>query len=188
MGLIWVDAHADNRIVETSSTPVRMVGVRLSMMAGQTLPNFRKEICGLHLPIKGEHIIASDFRIMDEPTAEALCNANILRLEASVFEDAAAWERAVKKLASEVDVIYLSVDADILKAKYIPAYEKAVPYGHDLDVVMRNIRIVMETGKIVAYSVFCIDFDHYDRGGNYTYLNGMQLVTAGLSNWEKIPL
>lgn len=188
IGLVWIDAHADNRIVETSDGPVRMVGVPLSTMVGQTLPAYRKDICGLKVPLKGEHVLASDIRIMDEATANNLCKANILRLDASVFKDAKAWENAVKELASRVDVIYLSVDADILKAKYIPAYEKAVPYGQYLDVVMRNIRLVMETGKVCAYSVFCIDFDHYERAGKYTYMSGLQLIAAGLSNWSQVPL
>lgn len=86
-----------------------------------------------------------------------------------------------------MDVLYLSVDVDILDSSFVPAYEKSVPFGHELDVVMRNVRIVMETGKVCAYSLFCVDFDHYERGGNRTFLSSMELIDAGLHHWKQLP-
>lgn len=91
-------------------------------------------------------------------------------------------------MTSRVDVLYLSVDIDILKSEYIPAYAKTVPGGHDIETVMRNIRIVMNTGKVAAYSMFCVDFDHYEQNGEWMYRNGMKLIAAGLENWKEIPL
>lgn len=187
IGVVWIDAHADCRVPETSPEPVRLVGVPLSTMAGLTLPVYRREVCGLETPCRGEDILASDLRMMDETTAENLCAANITPVDGSIFESEALWREKVSALAERVDAIYLSVDADILKPDYVPAYEKRVPLGHDLDVVARNVQVVMETGKVGAYSLFCFDFDHYEQGGERTYASGKTLVTAGLERWSMIP-
>ncbi len=87
------------------------------------------------------------------------------------------------ELAGRTDTIYLSVDADILQSQYVPAYEREIPGGHSIDVVMRNISAVMATGKVNVFSVFCVDFDHYDRQGEYTYLSGMKLIASRLAGW-----
>ena len=52
----------------------------------------------------------------------------------------------------------------------------------------RNIRIVMETGKVAAFSMFCFDFDRYECGGEQTYASGMKLIRAGLDSWKECPL
>ena len=185
IGLVWIDAHSDNCIAEDSETPTRLVGVPVSVMTGSTLDEYRERICGLEVPLKGENIVAGDVRFATEANAAHLEKENVVRLDATAFKDEVTWSAAIVSLASRVDAIYLSVDADILKAKYIPAYEKRVPYGHDIDTVARNIRIVMETGKVVAYSLFCVDFDHYENGGERTYLSGLEMAAAGLRGWSK---
>lgn len=188
IGVIWVDAHSDNRIIENSSEPIRFVGIPVSVMVGQTYEEWRVKACGLEIPCKGKNMLVSDARMNDEVCNKNMQDAGILQLSAAEFDDEAAWRRAVKELADQVDILYLSVDVDILDPKYVPAYEKVVPNGHDIETVMRNIRIVMETGKVLAYSLFCVDFDHYENGGEWTYLSGMKLLAAGLESWKEIPV
>lgn len=187
IGVIWMDAHADCRIPEKLDEPVRLVGVPMSTMLGLTLEDYRKNTCGLLVPCKGENILASDMRIMDEMSAETLYEAKVNWLDASVYEDEPAWRKAVAELAAKTDMIYLSVDADILKPEYVPAYEKTVPYGHSLDVVKRNVRIALETGKVCAFSLFCFDFDHYERGGERTCKSALEIVETALESWKEIP-
>lgn len=188
IGVVWIDAHADNRIMEnTADVPVRFVGIPVSAMVGQTMEEWRISACGLKVPCSGENILASDLRMKDPEFEQNLLDAGIVPLNSQGFADDAVWEKAVRELAGRVDAIYLSVDADILKAEYIPAYDKYVPGGHSIERVMKNIRTVMETDKVAAYSVFCIDFDHYEQNGEWTYLSGMKLIAAGLDSWKKIP-
>lgn len=188
IGVVWIDAHSDNRIVETSeASEMRFVSFPVSALVGQTMEEWRKTACGLTVPCEGKNVLASDIRMLEPEFEENMRAAGIVHLTASEFADAEAWRRAVDDLAERVDAIYLSVDADILKPEYIPAYEKVVPDGHDIDCVMNNIRMVMETGKVAAYSVFCVDFDHYENDGEKTYLSGMKMIAAGLENWKSIP-
>lgn len=127
LGVIWADAHGDCRIPERVSGPVTLVGVPMSTMLGLTLPDYRRRVCGLQVPCRGDNVVAGDMRIMDEATAATLSGAGVHWLDATAFAHEVMWRDAVERLASRVDAIYLSVDADILRADYIPAYEKTVP-------------------------------------------------------------
>lgn len=187
IGVVWLDAHSDCRIAEESPEGVRLVGVPMSMMLGITLDEFRTEICGLKIPCKGEDIIGGDMRIMDEKTAEILSREHVQWLDATAINSEEIWNRAIERLAERVDAIYLSVDADILKPKYVPAYFKTVPYGNEPEVIKRNVRKVMETGKVCAFSTFCFDFDRYEHGGDITYASGREIVEAGLKSWQELP-
>lgn len=89
-------------------------------------------------------------------------------------------------LAREISII----DLDILRNEFTPAYIKSVPGGHTVEVVMNNVREVTGTGKVSAVSLFCCDFDTYDRNpelGELTYQNGARIISAVLEGWKGIP-
>lgn len=188
IGVVWMDAHSDCRIAENSSGSEHLVGVPMSMMLGITLEQFRTEICGLKVPCRGENIIGGDMRIMDEKTAGILCEHKVHWLDATALNDEKTWAQAIESLAKRVDAIYLSVDADILKSEYVPSYIKTVPYGNELEIVKRNVRMVMDTGKVCAFSTFCFDFDCYESGGQVTYSSGREIIETALRSWKKIPM
>ena len=185
LGLVWMDAHADNRILEKQKGPLRLVSVPMAVLTGQTMPEFRRQVCGLEKPLDGRRILASDIRIMDESCAQNLIDAGVRRLDASQFDREEVWRQAVEELAGQTDALYLAVDADILKPELIPAYEKSVPYGHDLETVARNIRIVMETGKVRVFSAFCFDFDKGGEGDEQNRQSALTLTAAALQSWSR---
>ena len=187
IGVVWIDAHTDNQRLEDYNEPVRLVAVPMSTMVGQTLPDYRTRVCGLEVPIDGRNVIVSDARITDPDEEINYTNAGIHKICAATFQDNSKWQEAINKLSDSVDALYLSVDADILKHEYIPAYEDVVLGGHDIEIVMNNIATVINTGKVSAMSLFCIDFDHYERNGGFTYLSGMKLLASALNNWRNIP-
>ena len=41
----------------------------------------------------------------------------------------------------------------------VPAYDYPVPGRHDVNTVMRNAGIVMDTGKVIAFATTCFYFD-----------------------------
>ena len=192
LGIIWLDAHTDCRVPgHSSGNLTRLVSVPLSTLTGladETLLTYRTDICGLAVPCRGENIIASDTRIMDEESANNFVTANILRLDASDFQRQDVWQRHVKALAERVDAIYMSIDADILEYEYVPSYIKKVPYGQNLDTVMRNVGIVTETGKVCALSLFCFNFDCSGKESMRTYKSAVDIMQAGLSKWKQVPL
>ena len=184
IGVVWIDAHSDNQRLEDYNEPVRLVAVPVSVMTGQTLPGYRSGICGLNRPLDGHNILISDARDTLEDEEANMRSASITRLRSSDFDDPAIWKSSVEALADRIDTIYLAVDADILDSHFIPAYEYEIPGGHHIDTVMNNIAAVMATGKVNVFSVGCVDFDHYERGGEYTYLSGMKLIASGLQSWK----
>ena len=187
IGVVWIDAHCDNRVAEEAEM-TRFVGIPVSTMVGQTFESWRKEYCGLEVPVSGKNLIASDIRVIDEHCLKNMLDAEIVHLTAADFKNEAVWKDAIGKLAERVDAIYLSVDMDILHNSLTPAYIKCVPGGHTLETVTRNVRIVMETGKVLAFSLFCADFDRYENGGELTYQSAMKIISAGLENWKDLPL
>lgn len=109
------DAHADNRIAETTeSLDIRLVGVPVSVMVGQTAEDYRKKVCGLTVPIAGEHILVSDGRMNIPEFDENLKNAGSKKVSGEIFDDPEKWKEEIQKLADQTDLLYLSVDADIL--------------------------------------------------------------------------
>lgn len=188
IGVVWIDAHSDNRILETTtSKDIRLVGLPISVISGQTFNGWRIDACGMEIPVEGSQILVGDGRMNGAEFDENLKAAGSRKIESEDFDREEIWQAAVKELSDRVDAIYLSVDADILREEYIPAYAKKVPGGHDMETVRKNIVSVMETGKVLAYSIFCVDFDRYEDGGKKTYESGRDLVAAGLEKWEYIP-
>lgn len=192
IGVIWIDAHADCRIPDPSvHSSTRLVSVPMSVLSGIADPvllDYRKNTCGLEVPCRGENMIAGDLRIMDEETGHNLMSAGIQRLDASEFRSEAIWKKKVNELAQRVDAIYLSIDADILKHEYIPAYCKNVPFGQDLDVTARNVALAAETGKLCALSMFCFQFDETGEKAMQNCRSAIEIMKQGLSAWKKMPI
>lgn len=184
-GVVWVDAHCDNVIVEEAQhDDLRFVGFPLSTIAGQTMRDWGKQYCKLERPCPGEQILVGDGRRSGAEELHNLRQAGIPRVTEEQFEDSSYWKKQVEKLAEKVDAIFLMVDVDIMNSACVPAYFRQEPGGHDVSKVMENVRIVMETGKVAAFACFCVDFDKYSAGGDITYLNGMRVIGAGLEAWK----
>ena len=182
IGVIWMDAHADCCIAEGKES-MRFVAVPTSTMLGLTLPKYRENICHLHTPIPGNDFLASGVRIMDEETAQIYTDSHVIWLDQSAYESD-RFEAEVQALSERTDVIYLSIDADILHPKYVPSYIKAVPFGCDPETVSRKAASVMKTGKVKAVSLFCFDFDLYQNDGEITEESGRKILESILQNWQ----
>ena len=192
IGVVWIDAHADCRIPGKSAvSSTRLVSVPLSTLSGiadDALREYRERVCGLKIPCRGEDIIASDIRILDEETGHNLISAGIVKLDASEFASGETWRKKIDELADRVDAIYVSVDADILRHEYIPSYSKNVPYGQELDAVARNVAAVTATGKVCALSMFCFNFDCYTEDTQKTYQSAVTIMREAFEQWKRVPL
>ena len=186
VGLVWVDAHCDNVIVEETERPdLRFVAVPLSTIAGQTMRDWGRDFCRMARPLTAGEILLGDGHCSGAEEYENLARAGIDRVLPAEFADTARWAARVQALADRVDAIYLMVDVDILRNEYIPAYFRPEPGGHALETVLGNVRAVMRTGKVLAFSCFCVDFDKYAQGGETTFESGRQIIEAGLAAWAE---
>lgn len=188
IGVIWLDAHADNCIPEQQlHKKLRLIGVPMAVLAGQTMPQWQMQ-CGLVPPIRGEHILASDIRYFDTETEKNLAAVGAHVVPQDRFRDHHAWAEAVNAFVLKTDAVFLHVDADILHHDYLPAYEYDVVNGNALKTVQDNIKTVMETGKVIGASVMCVGFeDQPDRLRDVNNMNGIRLLSSLLSNWKYQP-
>ncbi len=188
IGVVWMDAHTDNHIVETTKAEkLRLLGVPLSTLLGQTYQNWAKEV-GLEPFIRGEDSIAGDVRYLDEESKENAQLAHITIIGKEDFNHPEIWKKAVNDLAQRVDVLFLHIDADILHHDYLPAYEYDVLNGNSIEIVKQNIASVAMTGKLIGATVMCIGFENKsDRDRDVNNMNGIRLVSSVLRNWKEIP-
>ena len=185
IGLVWIDAHADCVVVEQDESPsTTMVGVPVSSSLGLSCPTWRKDVCGLALPLRTEDVVMSDLRRTDDESLEIVQDAGCVVLDSEAFEAEGPWESAILDLASRVDVLHVAVDADILDARYIPAYFRREPGGHTPWKVLKNLECVFATGKVCTVSTLCFDFDKGGIEGDATCLNGMRIVAGALRLWS----
>ncbi len=180
IGIIYLDAHSD------MSTPaVTHTGI----LGGMDMAEWRKA-AGLKTPYDDSLVLLSDFREAetdDDGALEIIQNLKIQWLKTEEFEQASLWEKAVKKLADQVDAIYLHIDADILNHKHVPNAACVAEGGPSIDTVMRNIRTVMETGKVLVYGTYGFYFDTDIPGQDSLTLSGLRVVSAGLDSWKEMP-
>lgn len=188
IGVIWIDAHADNHIVEdTKDEKLRLLGVPMAVFLGQTLSKWRKKV-GLEPAIDGMDVVASDIRYMDPETERNLIKSRVKVLNQEKFNNHNIWESEINELAQRVDYLYVHIDADILNHEYLPAYEYDVVNGNKMDSVVSNIKTIMETDKVIGASVMCIGFENQpDRLRDVNNMNGIRLVSAVLRNWKNCP-
>lgn len=188
IGVVWIDAHADNHIVEnTEIKKLRLLGVPMSTFLGQTYPQWRKA-AGLEPPIQGEDVIAGDIRYFSEESDRNLRDKKVCVVSQEEFRRPDIWKKKVNALAERVDAVFMHVDGDILHHSYLPAYEYDVVNGNELSVVRENIGAVAATGKMIGATVMCIGFENKpDRERDVNNMNGIRLISSILQNWKKMP-
>ncbi len=185
IGLIWIDAHGDFNTPETTLTGL-MGGMPLAVIAGRCCDDWRLG-GGLEVPIKTENIILTDGRNLDPLEEDAIKASDILFLDTAAFNDEATWEKAITEFTNRLDAICVHIDADILDEKYVPDHYTPEPNGPSLETVIRNIRMVMRTGKVAAYSVLSVYHEAGKEGSEISTINGMRMIGAGLEEWKKYP-
>ncbi len=189
IGMIWLDAHGDINTPETTESGL-LGGTPLAVCAGLCHGKAYEDwmvSAGLQPPIAEQDIILTDARDLDRKEAEVLKGTRITHLDTASFNDPAKWAKAVENLSEQVDVIYLHIDGDILDGRYTPDHYTIEFGGPDIETVKANVQKVMETGKVIAFSLVSIFFDNERPGKEISTLNGMRILGAGLEKWEFTP-
>ena len=186
IGLIWLDAHGDINTPETSISG-RPGGMPLAVCTGLGCESWQKA-AGIEKPLPLENVLLTDGRELDDAEATIIKGGQILYLDTADFNRQQVWRRKVKEFADRVDVIFLHMDQDILDAQYIPNSLMPTPGGPELVTVLENIKAVMETGKVLAFSLVSVTFVNGMPGQDIRTLNAMRMLGAGLENWKSCPI
>ena len=190
IGFIWLDAHGDINTPESTESGL-LGGTPLAVIAGlchgEAFESWMKA-AGIDYPLKHSDIIMSDGRSLDPKEAEVLKSTEIVYLDTAAFNNVNRWKEVVNSLADRVDVIYLHIDGDILDGRYTPGQYTAESGGPDVETVMNNIKTVMDTNKVIAFSLVSIFHENDNPCKDLCTLNGMRLIGAGFENWKYCPV
>jgi arginase len=140
--IVWFDAHGDVQTMETTASgylggmPLRVLtGYRRDLIAGPL---------GLR-PVLERDILLVDARDLDPPELVYLESAAIRRCD-------------VHQVAAELiprRPIYLHLDLDVLDPGDAPGLRFPAPGGPALPDLVRALREVIDTGRVVALGVAC---------------------------------
>ena len=189
VAIIYLDAHSDMSTPALTHTGI-LGGMDLATVLGFDMDDWRKT-AGLNVPFDDHYVLLSDFReaeVDDEGALPIVQKSNITWLKSDEFEDEAKWKDTVNSLAEQVDAIYLHIDAYVLNRKHVPNAACVASGGPSIETVMRNIRIVMETGKVLVYGTYGFYFDTDIPGQDSLTLSGLRVVSAGLDSWKEMPV
>ena len=188
VGIIYLDAHSDMSTPAVTHTGI-LGGMDMAAILGLDMEEWRSA-AGLTRPYDDRLVILSDFReaeIDDDGALEIVEQSHVRWLKSAEFENASLWKEQVEQLAQEVDAIYLHIDADILNKCHVPNAACVAEGGPSIHTVMRNIRTVMQTGKVLVYGTYGFYFDTEIPGQDSLTLSGLRIVSAGLEDWREFP-
>lgn len=187
VGIIYLDAHGDINTPESTNSGM-LGGMPLATVLGLCFEDWRRFV-GIEVPYRDTDVLLSDARDVDQGELANLSRLGVKVLDTKAFCDADQWKAAVEELAKRVDVLYLHVDADILDGRYVPDHFTIEMGGPDINTVLRNIKTVMDTGKVAVYNLNSIYFNTGEEkeGREVSTLSGLKLIAAGLGNWKKCP-
>lgn len=197
IGVIWLDAHSDMSTPDTmrdvapvsESSNLIVQGMPLTISLGMCLDNIRNA-AGLERPIDDKNVLLTDIRSTYECALENVEKTEVNVLDKHAFRNPQKWKEAVEELASKVDVIYLHVDADILHDKYLSEMLRTLmvdPDGHEPDVVTNNLKTVLETGKVRAFTYANTYWDDVSDNERLIYPS-LRIVGESLESWEQYPV
>lgn len=191
IGIIYLDAHSDMSTPAVTRTGI-LGGMDLAVVLGVAMDTWRKA-AGLTVPFDDRLVLLSDFReasVEDDGALEIMEKLQVNWLTTEQFEKEELWRKAVASLADRADALYLHIDADVLNNRYVPTAACVAAGGPSIDTALRNIRIVMETGKVLVYGTYGFYFDYGtdDPGQDSLTLSGLRVVAGGLGAWKNIPV
>jgi arginase len=180
IGLLWLDAHGDFNTPRTSLSGM-LGGMPVAVSAGLCFPEWR-DGAGQLVPLATNRIVMVDVRNLD-PAEEALIRATDVEIARFGPEFAIGpVTAAIDRLASEVDHLYLHVDADILDGTLQPNHPTAEPGGPGLEPVQQVLAHAFETRKIRAFGV--VSVNPTGPEGPISLANGTTLLVEGVRHWS----
>jgi arginase len=128
VGLIWVDAHGDFNTPETTLSGM-LGGMPVAVSAGLALDRLRRE-SRLDPAISTEHIVMVAVRDTDPEEQELIEEHELAMLSAQDVRDTSdALHAEMERLSSQVDLIYVHIDMDVLDPREVQGHGLTVPDG-----------------------------------------------------------
>jgi arginase len=155
IGVLWVDAHADFNTADTTPSG-NIHGMPLAALCGlgdQRLVQFWDEPIPVIPP---RHVAVIGARDIDGGEKRNLSQTGVMVMSMEQIDRqgiVAAVEKAIERVSSEVDGIYLSFDMDSMDPRHAPGVGTPVTGGLTYREAHLICEMVAETGVLVGMDV-----------------------------------
>ncbi|MGD2120484.1 MAG: arginase family protein [Gemmatimonadota bacterium] len=141
IGLVWVDAHGDFNTPETTLSGM-LGGMPVAVSAGLALDRLRRE-SHLDPAISTEHIVMVAVRDTDPEEQDLIEKHRLAMISTQDVRDISeALHAEMARLSSEVDLIYVHIDMDVLDPREVQGHGLSVPDGptsHELAAALTEM-------------------------------------------------
>ena len=152
VGLVFVDAHGDFNVPETTLSGM-LGGMPVAIAAGHALHNLR-QTAGLQEPLPMSHILWGGVRDLDPLEAERFREHEVQQISVQDIRDLSAnLKRQFDSLADRVDLVYVHIDMDVLDPAEVPGHGLTVPDGPSSKDLAAAIALMFENPKTVALGI-----------------------------------
>ncbi len=176
VGLIFIDAHGDFNIPETTLSGM-LGGMPVAIAAGHALHNVRKTT-GLTEPLPMSDIVWGGVRDLDPLEADRFTEYEVQQFSVQdVRELSANLRKQIDDLADRVDVVYVHIDMDVLDPVEVPGHDLAVADGPSSKDLAAALTLMFENPKTVALGIastpsFNLDPDGVSRRAALNLIEG----------------
>ena len=176
VGLIFIDAHGDFNIPETTLSGM-LGGMPVAIAAGHALHNVRKTT-GLAEPLPMSNIVWGGVRDLDPLEADRFTQYEVQQFSVQdVRELSANLKKQMDDLADRVDVVYVHIDMDVLDPAEVPGHDLTVADGPSSKDLAAAMTLMFENPKTVALGIastpsFNLDPDGVSRQAALNLIEG----------------
>lgn len=180
IGLVWLDAHGDFNTPETTYSGI-LAGMPVAILAGLAGPLWR-DAAGLQAPLSTDRILIAGVRELDEKEETLLRSTDVRLLMADEMRDGSAFAVAVNRLASQVEVLALHIDLDVLDPSLVPSASTPSRHGLTIAHAAELVGDVLATGKTAVVTVAGLNPGAGARGER-SIASTMSLLESSLPTW-----
>ena len=176
VGLVFVDAHGDFNIPETTLSGM-LGGMPVAVAAGHALHNLRKTT-GLAEPLPMSHIVWGGVRDLDPLEADRFREYEVQQFSVQdIRRQSDQLRTQINDLADRVDAVYIHIDMDVLDPDEVPGHSLTVPDGPSSADLAAAITVMFENPKTVALGIastpsFNLDPDGVSRQAALNLIEG----------------
>ena len=173
VGLIWIDAHGDYNVPNTSPSGM-LGGMPVAISAGKCLPRLRKQ-SGLRFPLQSPDIVMMGLRDLDDLERRFIEEDEIItHSDADMLNQSPEIDRTMAYFMERQDVIYVHVDLDILNPELAPAAGLPTPGGLSGLELGKTLRHLLKYPKVKALAL--VSYSPHRDDADFT--TRQQVITA----------
>lgn len=176
IGLLWLDAHGDFNTPGTSTSGMHG-GMPVAVAAGLAHPRWR-EGAGMVGPLPTNRIVMVDVRKLDDAEERLIRSTDVEITRYGREFDPGPVLEAIDRLVSEVDLLYVHVDADILDESLQPNHPTAEPGGPDVQAVVSVLERAMTSGKLAAFALVSVNAS--GEGSDVALASGADVLVGAM--------